>query len=104
MALTEQGKRDLIAEAFEPKRVTFWCAKHNYIGPIKGKPEVKPTLGCPDCWKIFYIHEMATTPPAERQKKLEEIEEVLHNIVQMVEKGTWDFEPYDHAQIEIGTE
>lgn len=102
MALTDPDKRQLLAEAFDDKRVTFWCARHNYMGPIKGKPEIKPFLGCANCWKIFFISEMATTPPSEREKKLSEIEEVLRNVVQLVEQGKWDFVPYQHAQVNIG--
>lgn len=104
MALTDQQKKDVISEVFDDKRVTLRCGKHSYFGPVKGKPEFKPTLGCVDCWKVFYVHEMATTPPDERRQKLEEIEEVLHNVVQLVEQGKFDFEPFAHAQVEIGKE
>lgn len=104
MALTEQQKNQYLAEIFDEKRVNLWCSKHNYLGPVKGRPEVKPASRCADCWKIWFIHELATTPADQRAKKLDEIEEVLRDMVQMVEAGTWDFEPYEHAKIEIGAE
>jgi hypothetical protein len=104
MALTDAQKRDTLKELFDATRITVKCGKHLYFGPVKERPEVTPMLGCADCWRVFYISEMATTPPDERRQKLEELEEVMHNMVAMVERGTWDFEPYEHAQIEFGVE
>lgn len=103
MALSEQGKNELLSEVFNEKRVTLYCPKHMYFGPVKGK-ETKPGADCPDCWKIFYIHEMATTPRSERDAKLNEIEEIMHQMVEMIDKGSWDFKPYDHPVVEFGVE
>jgi hypothetical protein len=105
--LTDKQKKETLDELFDDQkvnRVRFFCSKHGYSGPVKERPEITPGLACANCWKVFYFHEIATTPPDERGQKLEEIEEVMRNMVSMVEKGTWDFEPYDHAQVEIGEE
>ena len=104
MSLSDRQKKEMVEEALDPQRVRFYCPKHFYSGPVKENAQIKPGLGCPDCWKIFYFHEMAMTPPDKRREKLEEIEEVLHKMVEMVEAGTWDFVPYEHAKIEIGQE
>ena len=104
MALTEQQKLDYLNEIFDSNKVNLKCGRHLYFGPVKDKPEITPMLGCVDCWKVFYIMEMASTPANERHQKLDEIEEVLHNAVQLVETGKWDIDLYDHAQIEIGKE
>lgn len=104
MALNKQQADALVAEVFDPTKIQLKCTKHLYFGPVHERPEVTPTLGCSECWKIFYIHELAQCPPDKRREKLEEIEEVMHHVVEMVENGTWDFMPYDHAQIEIGQE
>lgn len=104
MTLTEQDKRDVLKEVFDANRVTLWCKEHNYLGPIKDRPEVTPHFGCPNCWKIFYIHELATTPPDKRAEKLAEIEEVMHKVVELVERGEWDVNIFPHAKIEIGRE
>ena len=104
MALSDRQKKEMVDEALDTNKVRFFCPDHFYSGPVKGKPEIVPGKGCANCWKIFYFYEMSTTPPDERRHKLEEIEEVLHKMVEMVEAGTWDFEPYEHAQVEIGTE
>jgi hypothetical protein len=107
MAISEQDKEEMLAEIFDDQkinRVRFFCAKHAYQGPVKGQPEITPGLGCADCWKIFYLVELATTPPSERKEKLEELEEVLHKAVALFEANKWDIEMYPHAQIEIGNE
>lgn len=104
MALTDKQKEEMVAEAMDSQRVKFFCPEHFYSGPVKGKPEFKPGLDCANCWKIFYFYEFATTPPDERRQKLDEIDEVLHKMTEMVTAGKWDFEPYSHAQVEIGTE
>lgn len=94
----------ILEEVFDPRRVTLVCQKHQYFGPVKGRPELMPTLGCVDCWKIFYISELTSTPPDKREEKLAEIEEVMRDVVQLVEQGKFDFEPYAHAQVKIGKE
>ena len=102
--LRDDQVRAMLDEIFDDQkinRVNFFCAKHGYKGPVKDRPEITPGLGCADCWKIFYLVELVKTPPDERGQKLEEIEEVMHDMVKMVEAGTFDFQPYDHAQIEI---
>lgn len=104
MAITQAQKQEYLAEIFDPNKVNLKCGKHLYFGPVKNKPEIQPMLGCADCWKVFYIHELATTPADERRQKLEELEEVLHNAVQLVESGQWDINLYPHAKVEIGKE
>jgi hypothetical protein len=101
MALTEQQKLDYLNEIFDSSKVNLKCGRHLYFGPIKGKPEITPVEGCVDCWTVFYIYELASIPANERRQKLEEIEEVLHNTVQLVESGQWDLKMYPHAKIEI---
>lgn len=102
--LSEQDKAGMLSEVFDSKKITLRCGKHNYFGPVKDRPEFTPTLGCKECWQVFYVHELTECPPDKRREKLEEIEEVMHKVVEMVEKGTWDFVPYEHAQVQIGKE
>lgn len=107
MALSDSQKKEMMDEIFDDQkinRVQFFCAQHAYRGPVKERPEIVPGFGCANCWKIWYLHEIATTPPDERRQKLEEIEEVMHSMIKMVESGKWDFEPYEHAEVEIGEE
>jgi hypothetical protein len=104
MALTSKQKEDVLREIFSSEKIQLRCGKHRYFGPIKGHPEVTPFMGCPDCWKVFFVSELASTPPDERAQKLDEIEEVLHKMVEMIEAGTWDLELYPHAQVEFGEE
>jgi len=104
MALTPQEQRQMVAEAFDPTRVTLYCAPHSYFGPIKNRPEIIPAEGCVDCLKIFWIHELSACPPDKREQKLSEIEEVMHKVVELVEKGQWDLALYPHPKIEIGEE
>jgi hypothetical protein len=104
MPLTEQQKRDILSELFDSEKINVKCGKHLYFGPVKGKPEIEPTPGCADCWKVFFICELASTPPDERHQKLDEIEEILHKMVEMIQNGTWDFKPYAHAKVQIGEE
>ena len=101
MALSESDKTDMLMEALDPTKVILRCGKHDYFGPVKGFAEKKPQLGCSDCWRVFYMHEMANTPPDKRREKLEELEEVLHNVVQLVEQGKWDVVINPHATIKI---
>lgn len=103
MSFTEQEQQDIIREAMS-ERVNLMCGKHFYAGPSKNNPEIKPHPGCSQCWQVYFIKDIASVPPSMRAQRLDELEEVLHHMNEMVEKGTWDFEPYEHAKIEITEE
>ena len=96
MAFTETQKGEILSELFDSEKINVKCGKHFYFGPVKNNPKIVPAMGCPDCWKVFFICEMASTPPDERRQKLDEIEETLHKVVELVERGIWDFVPYEH--------
>lgn len=106
--LSSKSKEEAVAEALDPTKVTLYCKQHNYYGPTKlkfqGKIKSAPQLGCKNCWMVFYIHELANTPPDLRRERLEEIEEVLNKVVESVENGTWDFKPHAHPEITIEKE
>ena len=101
MALSEHDKNDVLSEIFNSEKINVKCSRHTYFGPVKGNAQVQPEIGCADCWQVFFIHELATTPPDERGKKLEELEFVVRNANQLFESGKWDISINPHATIEI---
>jgi len=104
MAFSEKEKQDILAQALDPNKVYLYCAGHSYFGPSKSGKPIRPTNGCAKCWEVYYWHDLASAPPHMREQRLSELEEVLSNMVQMINAGTWDFVPYEHAQIEITQE
>ena len=86
----EFEKRKLLDEVLTPHRTTLVCGKHQYVG--SGVPPL--TKGCPDCWQVYFVHMIASTPPAKREEKLEELEEIVHKLVELQEKNQLDFKPY----------
>lgn len=104
MSFTESEQRDILKEIIGSERVTLYCADHMYTGPVKSNPAVKPAKGCPKCWQVYFILDLASVPPHMREQRLSELEEVLHKMNEMVDAGTWDFEPYEHAEIEFSEE
>ena len=101
MPISEHDKNDVLSEIFNSEKINVRCGKHSYFGPVKGNAKVQPEIGCSDCWRVFFIHELATTPPDERGKKLEELEFVVRNANQLFESGKWDISVNPHATIEI---
>jgi hypothetical protein len=79
------------------------CPKHMYFGPSK-VADTKPKQGCSECWLVYFLHDIASVPPSQREQRLEELTEVIHKLNEHVEKGTWDFTPNRHAQIEFESE
>lgn len=100
MPLNENEKQEFLAEALDSQKVTLYCKDHMYFGPSKEKP-MAPHLGCPQCWMVFYFHDMAQTAPHLREQRMEELTEVLHKVVEEVQRGTWDYKPYDKAKFEF---
>lgn len=102
MEKTQAEKERLIAEVTDPSKVSLYCATHMYFGPEKhGGRGVKPGIGCPKCIFVMYFHDLASTPPEKRGARLDELDEVLHHVVEEVKAGRWDFKPFERAQISL---
>lgn len=96
-AYSQTEKEAILREAMDPIKIQLVCGKHQYTAK-----ELPPTSkGCKECWQAWWMHKIATTPPHLREQRLQEAESMLRNAVQMLEAGQFDFEPYDHAQVQI---
>jgi len=78
-------------------RLVLVCGKHNYTAARKRKNAtvaIPPTPnGCKLCWEVYYLTDLALTPPAKRQERLDELEEVIHHAIEFEQKGQFDFVP-----------
>lgn len=101
MALTKE-QQDYLNEVVDPQKVALYCGTHMYFGPSKaGTVGEKPHMGCPKCCFVMYFHDLATTPPDKRAQRLDELDEVLHKVVEEVEAGRWDFQALRHAEVKV---
>lgn len=98
--LTDKDKELLRDEHFDPRKIMVGCGQHHYYGPSKIK-DVHPATGCKQCWMVYFLHDLASVPPSEREQRFEEIVEVVKNLNQLVEGGKWDFKPFKHPEIHI---
>lgn len=102
--MTPQEQQAYIEQALDPNKISAYCGEHSYHGPSKTNRDIKPFKNCARCWFVFYLHDMASTPPHLRAERLAELEEVIHHATELADKGKFDFEPYLHPKIEIGSE
>jgi hypothetical protein len=105
--LTPEAAKQALEDIFDPDKAQIYCKRHQYFGPMKpglGVRDVMPTSGCKDCWFVFLFTDIARTPPSERQARLDEMEAVIHKVVELADKGQWDFKPYEHPHITIAPE
>jgi hypothetical protein len=96
MPITQADIRDILAEK-DSERAQVICAKHNYVGG-KIPPRVS---GCADCWRCFYIYDLASTPPSLRKERLDELEHVINSVVDMVKKNKFDFVPDARPEVKF---
>lgn len=95
-----EARRDILGEV-ESEKVVLICGKHQYVASKKkanGIVVVPPnTRGCPECWKVYYVTDLAMTPPNKRQERLDELEEVIRRAVEYERTGKFgdDFELFD---------
>jgi hypothetical protein len=90
----------ILSEALDSDKIQLICGRHHYVAS-----ETPPdSTGCKMCWQAWYMHKIATTPPHLRLQRLEEMERMVYDAVKSVEKGEWDYEPFDKPQIEISKE
>lgn len=104
MTMTPKERDSYLLEALDPRKISIFCGLHDYHGPSKTNKEIKPFKNCSRCWFVFYLHDIASTPPHLRAERLSELEEVINHATELADKGKFDFEPYRHPKIEIGSE
>lgn len=97
LGLSESEREKWAEEVLNRDKVVLYCADHSY----GGKLEVPPARGCKKCWTVFYSLLLANTPPTKRAEKLAMLSEMVHKVCELVEKGQWDFSPFDHPQIHV---
>lgn len=82
-------------------KVHLICGRHNYTAARRRGNAIlavpPETRGCADCWKVYYITDLALTDPSKRQERLDELEEVVHHAIEFEQKGEFgkDFELYE---------
>jgi hypothetical protein len=68
----------LLAEIFDPNKVTLICGKHQYAAGGK----VPPTPECRECAQAFFTWVAAKIPPHKRAAELEKLLEFAHTLVE----------------------
>ena len=90
-----------ILDEINSDKVLLTCGRHNYVAAKRrGNATVAiPPVpnGCAQCWKVFYITDLALTPPGKRQERVDELESVIHHAIEFEQKGRFgsDMELYD---------
>jgi len=95
MGLTNAQKEQLLAEVWDERKVQLVCERH----PGYGGPPAKPVSGCKSCWQVYWWRTLVKMPPDERKEWLAKIYETLRYMVELVEKGQWDYSPFAHPEI-----
>jgi hypothetical protein len=101
--------KDVLGEIASDK-VQLVCGHHNYIATrkrVNGTVCVPPeTRGCAQCWEVYYFSDLALTPPAKRQERLDELEEVIRHAVEFERTGKFgkDFDLYAPGDPRFGVE
>jgi hypothetical protein len=88
MPISQVDIQRILAEK-DSERVDLLCPKHKYVGS-----KIPPSsTGCKECWMAYYCFDLASTPPSLRKERLDELEHVIHSVVDMVKKNKFDFIP-----------
>jgi hypothetical protein len=113
LALTEADKIQLADEKLDPRKLYPCCAIHRYYGPItrdvmaaqrvvrSAYQSPDPVLGCASCMKVYFLYDLAQVAPSQRVERMEEMEKVLRDVVQLIEAGKWDFKVARHPTISV---
>src|SRR6266704_3253177 len=97
-----QEKLNRILGEIKSGAVMLTCGKHLYVAARKMRhghvvaippnPD-GPSRGCPLCWEAYYVTDLCLTLPAKRQERLDELDSVIHHLVEFVKQGKFDFVP-----------
>jgi len=64
------------------------CEIHNHY--YNGRPPI--TVGCPECWKCYYVAQVAMAE-GDKAATIDQLEAAIRHVVELAEKGEWDFIP-----------
>lgn len=112
LQLSEADKIQLADENLDPRKLYPSCPLHRYYGPITRAnmatarvvpswQSPDPAIGCASCMKVYFLYDLAGVPPSKRVERLEEMEEVMHKVVEAIEKGQWDYKVFKHPEINV---
>jgi hypothetical protein len=87
-------KKAILSEVLDSEKVQLVCGTHNYVAQL-GPP---PPRGCADCWKVYFLHQVAQAPPEKRDEVIDELERTIHALVEGAED--FDFKPFARPIIE----
>ena len=96
------NKLEQILSEVKSGAVLLTCGRHRYVAARKTRngglvaippnPD-GPSKGCKYCHECYYVTDLCLTPPGKRQERLDELDEVIHHLVEMVQKNKFDFVP-----------
>lgn len=94
----------LLSELMDADKIQLICSqfpdgRHHTPYVAKGAPP--PPRGCVNCWKAYWWHVAATTPPHLRAERLEQAYRAVYDANKLFERGEWDLELADHAEVTI---
>jgi len=96
------NKLEQILDEVKSGSVLLTCGKHRYVATRRTKNGATvvmppnpdgPSKGCKMCWEAYYVSDLCLTLPNKRQERLEELDEVIHHLVEYVQQGRFDFVP-----------
>jgi hypothetical protein len=92
---SEQERENMIAEAFDPNKVTLICKKHMYAG------QGLPTHECKNCSQVWWMNWAAKLPAHKRTEIIEEVHRLVKMAIELEEKGQFDVKLNKHPEITI---
>lgn len=94
-AWTEKQREQMIAEAFDPNKVTLICKRHMYAG------QGMPTADCKDCSQVWWMNWAAKLPAHKRSEIIEEVHRLVKMAIELEQKGKFDVDLFRHPEVEI---
>lgn len=92
-------QRDKMLKELNSPTVHLCCEDHGfYPGKVTSLPM---QFNCKYCTLAQFYYEFAKTPPHMRQQRLDELESLVHHMVEDLERGNFDISVFDHPQVTI---
>jgi hypothetical protein len=76
------------------------CEEHEFY--YKGVPPL--TVGCSSCWMTYYLGMKCQADPNLLGEDVDQMEHILSHLQEEIEKGKWDFVPFNTPEITIEKE
>lgn len=88
---------EVLTEALNSEKFKLVCSVHRWAYGSKQPP----CFSCKQCMMVNFVGLLCNTPPSQREERVDQLEAMVHHMVEAAKRGDLSWQKYFHPQVEI---